>query len=185
MKRVFLAGGAVGIAIVVALPVAGGLNFKRETDYFESERFPAPLTTVHIQSSQTGTGWGHPNFLGFSVFGPPYDLLISGTLPDGDPTSALEVTNLTVESDGAAVLSRPHLVIPIETVVVHQGDARRATRGFVFMSPGVALGTPSRIRVSGMVKPVTSRAVDASFFAHVFEVRRTRVLALGKWSWSL
>ena len=184
MKRVFLAGGAVGVALVVALPVAGGLNFKRETDYVESERFPAPLTIVHIQSSRTGTGWGHPHFLGFSVFGPPYDLRIDGALPDGDPASALEVTNLTVESDGAAVLSRPHLVIPIETVVSDQGAARRAIRGFVFTSPGIALGTPSRIRVSGMVKAVSSRASDASFFAHVFEVRRTRVLALGPWAWS-
>ena len=185
MKRVFLAGGALVVAMIIALPLAGGLNFKRETDYFESERFAAPFTSVRIQSSRTGTGRGHPSFVEFSIFGPPYDLLITGTLTDGDLASALELTDLTVETDGAAVLSLPRLIVPVEDVVVHQGGETKATRGFVFVSPSFTAGTPARIRVSGMVKAVSPRAAKASFFAHVFEVRHTRVLGLGRWSWSL
>lgn len=185
MRRVFLAGGALGLAIVVAVPIAGGLSYKKETSYVESDRVSAPFTAVYIQSSPTGTGWGNPDFLGFSAYGPPFDLLITGTLPDGESASSLELTNLTVETDGAAVMSRPRALIPIENVIVLKGGNRSPARRFTFVSPRVTSDTPTRIRVSGTVKSASSSAPQGSFFAHVFEVRRTRVLALGRWTWNL
>ena len=101
IRRVFFAGGAVGVSLVIALVIAGGLTFKREIDYVECERFAVPFASVHIQNSPKGSGWGNPAFLAYSSYGPPYDLLMYGTLAEGDAATSFQLNDLVVEADGA------------------------------------------------------------------------------------
>ena len=199
MRRVFLAGGAVGIALMIALVMAGGLSFKREVDYVECERFAVPTATVHIQSSPVGPAWGNPSFLELSSYGPPYDLLIMGTLepprPPGGPEAAdahggggapdsFEITDLVVEADGAAVLSLPRVVVPLEAMKVHAAGVERSAKGFVFRARAFTSATPARLRVAGTLAALAAGREQGQRFAHVFEARRTRRLALGRWTWS-
>jgi hypothetical protein len=199
VRRVFLAGGGAGIALMIALVMAGGLSFKREVDYVECERFAVPSATVRIQSSPVGPAWGHPRFLELSSYGPPYDLLILGTLdgPDaarapGAPGSSatgaapdsLEITDLTVEADGAAVLSLPRVVVPVESLEVRAGGGKRSAKGFVFTARAFTSATPARLRVAGTLAAPARGRDQVVRFAHVFEARRSRRLALGHWTWN-
>lgn len=208
MRRVFLAGGAVGIALMIALVIAGGLSFKREVDYVECERFAIPSATVRIQSSPVGPAWGNSRFLELSSYGPPYDLLIIGTLgtpgtlvppgPPGAPAAPgahgagadgpapdwFEITDLVVEADGAAVLSLPRVVVPVEAMEVHAASGKRSARSFVFRARAFTSATPARLRVAGTLAALAAGREKGQRFAHVFEARRTRRVALGRWTWS-
>jgi hypothetical protein len=185
MRRVFLAGGAVGVLLVVGLALAGGLSFRREIDYVECERFSIPFASVLIQSSPVGIGWGNPAFLGFSSYGPPYDLFIVGTLPEGVAADSFALTDLVVEADGAREVSVPRAVVEVEDMVVRQNGAKRPGRGFLYTARAVTSATPARLRVAGTLTPIAPAGAKAQRFAHVFEARRTRRLMLGPWSWNL
>jgi hypothetical protein len=184
MGRVFLAGTAVGIALMVGLIFVGGLSYKREVDYVECERFAVPLARVAIQSAAMGPAWGNPSVLEIARYGPPYDLLIHGTLNDGDAATAFEITDLTVEADGAAVMSLPRVVVPVEEMVVHAGGKARDAKGFMFSARAFTAAMPGRLRVAGTLSRLAPTRDNGQRFAHVFEARRTRRLALGRWSWT-
>jgi hypothetical protein len=180
---------------MIALVVAGGLSLKREVDYVECERFAVPSANVRIESSPVGPVWGNPRFLELSSSGPPYDLLISGTLEGADAPGvagagsdatipeALEITDLIVEADGAAVLSLPHVVVRVKPVEVHAAGGKRPSARFEYRAPAFTSATPARLRVAGTLSP-TAAHDRGQRFAHVFEARRTRRLALGPWTWS-
>jgi hypothetical protein len=185
IRRVFLAGGAVGVSLVIAMVLAGGLSFRREIDYVECERFSIPLATVHIQSSPNASAWGNPAFLGFSSYGPPYDLLIVGTLADGEDARAFELTDLVVEADGTTELSVPRVPVVVEDLMVRQAGTKRAARGFFYRARAVTSSTPTRLRVTGTLTPGGGAAgAKPQHFSHVFEARRSRRLMLGRWSWA-
>jgi hypothetical protein len=185
VRRVFLSGGAVGISLVIALVLAGGLSFKREIDYVECERFAIPLATVRIQSSPTGKAVGNPAFLGFVSYGPPYDLLVIGTVPEGDAAQSFELTDLIVEADGTTEMSVPRVAVDVEDLVVHQGGVRRTARGFFYRAHAVTSATPTRLRVTGTLTPIAPVRSKPQHFSYAFEARRTRRVTLGRWSWSM
>ncbi len=184
IRRVFLAGGVVGVSLVIALVLAGGMTFKRAIDYVECERFAVPSATVRIQSSPNGHGWGNPAFLGFASFGPPYDLLVIGTLPDGDAAQAFELRDLVVEADGAVDLTVPRVEAHVEDLVVNQAGMKRPARGFLYRQRAVTAATPNRLRVTGTVTETAPVAGKPQHFTHVFEARRTNRISLGRWSWA-
>jgi hypothetical protein len=185
IRRVFLAGGAVGISLVIALVLAGGLSFKREIDYVECERFAVPMATVRIQSSPNASAWGNPAFLGFASYGPPYDLLVIGTLPAGTDARSFELTDLVVEADGTTELSLPRVAVDVEDLVVHQGGVQRTARGFFYRARAVTSATPTRLRVTGTLTSIAPMRSKPQHFTHVFEARRTRHVTLGRWSWTI
>lgn len=184
IRRVFLAGGAVGISLVIALVVAGGLTFKREIDYVECERFAVPFATVHIQNSPKGSGWGNPAFLAFSSYGPPYDLLMYGTLADGDGATAFRLSNLVVEADGATEVKLPPVDVEVEDLMVRQEGVRRPARGFLYRRRAITSATPTRLRVTGTLTEVGPVAGNPEHFTYVFEAHHASRLTLGRWSWS-
>ncbi len=184
IRRVFLAGGAVGVSLVIALVLAGGLTFKREIDYVECERFAVPFATVHIQSSPKGAGWGNPAFLAFASYGPPYDLLIYGTLPEGDGSTAFRLRDLVVEADGATEVKLPPVDVAVEDLVVRQDGVRRPARGFLYRQRAITSATPTRLRVSATLAEIAPLAGKPQHFTHVFEARHASRLTLGRWSWS-
>ena len=163
-----------------ALIFAGGLSYKRAVDYVECERFAAPRAKVSIQSSPLGPTWGNPSFFEIARYGPPYDLLVHGTLPDSDGSTALELTDLTVEADGAPVLSLPRVVVPVEAAGV---AAANATRAFMFSARAFTAATPARLRVTGTLSRLEPTRDKGERFTHVFGAHSTRHLALGRWSW--
>jgi hypothetical protein len=196
VKRVFLAGGAAGIALMVALVIAGGLSFKREVDYVECERFAVPSAIVRVQSSPVGPTWGHPRFVELSIYGPPYDLLIEGTFAPGgaDGTAAaadaagalpdaLAITDLIVEADGAVVLSLHQVSVEVEggAPLAAPGGGKRSLKHFKYRAPAFTSATPARLRVAGTLAPARDKSQR---FAHVFEAHRIRRLALGPWTWT-
>jgi hypothetical protein len=184
IRRVFLAGGAVGISLVIALVVAGGLTFKREIDYVECERFAVPFASVHIQNSPKGSGWGNPAFLAFSSYGPPYDLLMYGTLADGNAATSFRLSNLVVEADGATEVKLPPVDVDVEDLLVRQDGVRRPARGFLYRRRAITSATPSRLRVTGTLTEVGPIAGTPEHFTYVFEAHHARRLTLGRWSWS-
>jgi hypothetical protein len=184
IRRVFLAGGAVGISLVIALVVAGGLTFKREIDYVECERFAVPFATVHIQNSPKGSGWGNPAFLAFSSYGPPYDLLMYGTMADGDGATSFRLSNLVVEADGATEVMLPPVDVDVEDLLVRQDGVRRPARGFLYRRRAITSATPTRLRVTGTLTEVGPVAGKPEHFTYVFEARHASRLTLGRWSWS-
>ena len=181
MWRVFLAGVALGIALMGGLVVAGGLSYKREVDYVECERFAAPRAEVSIQSAQLGPTWGNPSFFEIGRYGPPYDLLVHGTLSAGDDSTALEITDLTVEADGAPVLSLPRVVVPIE---IARAGAANGAAAFAFSARAFTTATPARLRVTGTLSRLEPTRDKGERFTHVFSAHSTRHLALGRWSWA-
>ena len=184
MRRVFLAGIAVGIALMVGLIVAGGVSYKRAVDYVECERFAVPQARVEIRSSPVGPAWGHPRFLEIARYGPPYDLVIQGTLADGDIATAVEISALTVEADGSAVLSQPPFVVPVQEMIVREGGKTRAARGYKYSADAFTTATPARLRVAATLSRLTPARDNGQHFTHVFEARHTRRLTLGRWSWT-
>jgi hypothetical protein len=183
MKGVFFAGGAVGLALVIGLALAGGISFKREIDYVECERFAHPLASVQIQSSPRGAAWGNPRIVELASYGPPYDLLIIGTLPEGNLADSFEITDLIVEADGASVVSLPRVVVPVEDVLVRASGEKKQSKGFLFTARAFTSATPARLRVAGTLIPLSATREKGQRFTHVFEARRTRRLALGRWTW--
>jgi hypothetical protein len=163
---------------------------------------------VRIQSSPVGPAWGNPSFLELSSYGPPYDLLIVGTLGapgttpagaaaaaagaagargaagDGPAPDWLEITDLVVEADGAAVLSLPRVVVPVEAAEVPAAGGKRSARSYVFRARAFTSATPARLRVAGTLAALAAGREKGQRFAHVFEARRTRRVALGRWTWS-
>jgi hypothetical protein len=184
IRRVFLAGGAVGVSLVIALVVVGGLSLKRAIDYVECERFAVPSATVHIQSSPKGSGWGNPAFLSFSSYGPPYDLLMYGTLADSDAATAFQLSDLVVEADGATEVKLPPVDVAVEDLVVRQDGARRPARGFLYRQRAIISATPARLRVTGTLTQIAPVAGKPQHFTHVFEAHHDSRLTLGRWSWS-
>jgi len=187
VKRVFLAGGAVGIALMIALVAAGGLSYKREVDYVECERFAVPSTIVRIESSPIGPAWGHPRFIEVSSYGPPYDLSITGTLEAAAIPDSYEITDLIVEADGTALLSLPRVPVRVQSLPVDAGGgSKRSVKGFLYSVPAFTSATPARLRVAGTLPPLSPAAGrdQGQRFAHVFEARHTRRLTLGRWSWT-
>ena len=159
------------------LVVAGGLSYKREVDYVECERFAAPRAEVSIQSAQLGPAWGNPSFFEIARYGPPYDLLVHGTLSGSDDSTALEITDLTVEADGAPVLSLPRVVVPVEI-------ARAGAATFEFSVRAFTTATPARLRVTGTLSRLEPTRAKGERFTHVFSAHSMRHLALGRWSWA-
>jgi hypothetical protein len=184
IRRVFLAGGAVGVSLVIALVLVGGLTFKREIDYVECERFAVPFATVHVQSSPKGSGWGNRAFLANSSYGPPYDLLMYGTLPDGDAATSFQLSELAVEADGAADVKLPPVAVGVEDLFVRQDGVRRPARGFLYRQRAISSATPSRLRVTGTLTEIAPFAGKPQHFTHLFEAHRASRLTLGRWSWS-
>jgi hypothetical protein len=184
IRRVFLAGGAVGVSLVIALVIAGGLSFKREIDYVECERFAVPFASVHIQNSPKGAGWGNPAFLAYSSYGPPYDLLMYGTLAEGDAATSFQLNDLVVEADGAPQVKVPSVDVAVEDLVVRQDGVRRPARGFLFRQRAITSATPTRLRVTGTLTEVAPVPGKPQHFTYVFEAHRASRLTLGRWSWS-
>jgi hypothetical protein len=184
IRRVFLAGGAVGVSLVIALVIAGGLGFKREIDYVECERFAVPFASVHIQNSPKGSGWGNPAFLAYSSYGPPYDLLMYGTLAEGDAATSFQLNDLVVETDGSPAVKLPPVDVAVEDLVVRQDGVRRPARGFLYRQRAITSATPTRLRVTGTLTEVAPIAGKPQHFTYVFEAHRVSRLTLGRWSWS-
>ena len=164
--------------------IAGGLTFKREIDYVECERFAVPFASVHIQNSPKGAGWGNPAFLAYSSYGPPYDLLMYGTLADGDAATSFELTDLVVEADGAPQVKVPPVDVAVEDLMVRQDGVRRPARGFLFRQRAITSATPTRLRVTGTLTEVAPVPGKPQRFTYVFEAHRASRLTLGRWSWS-
>lgn len=184
IRRVFLAGGLVGVSLVIALVLMGGVSFKREIDYVECERFAVPFASVHIRSSPKGSGWGNPAFLAYASYGPPYDLLMYGTLPDGDAATSFQLGELVVEADGATEVKLPPVDIAVEDLFVRQDGVRRPARGFLYRQRAITSATPSRLRVTGTLTELAPIASKPQHFTHVFEAHHVSRLTLGRRSWS-
>ena len=184
IRRVFLAGGAVGVSLVIALVIAGGLSFKREIHYVECERFAVPFASVHIQNSPKGSGWGTPAFLAYSSYGPPYDLLMYGTLADDDAATSFQLSDLVVEADGAPEVKLPPVDVAVEDLLVRQDGVRRPARGFLYRQRAITSATPTRLRVTGKLTEIAPIAGKPQHFTYVFEAHRASRLTLGRWSWS-
>ena len=184
IRRVFLAGGAVGVSLVIALVLIGGLTFKREIEYVECERFAAPFATVHVQSSPKGSGWGNRALSRLRQLRAAVrfaDVRDATRRRRRDVIPAERAGRRSRRRDGAQAAAgrrwRPYFF-------VRQDGVRRPARGFLYRQRAIIAVTLSRLRVTGTLTEIASTAGKPQHFTHVFEAHHASRLTLGRWSWA-
>lgn len=184
MKRLLLIGTALCILVALGILAADGLSYKVETEYVETEPEAAAPVSVHLQNTRI-SGWGSPSFVSSSTYGPPFDLWITGSLPERTSVESVELANLLVEVDGARLVTVPHADLRLEEVSELHGSSATPSKEFSFESRSFTSTTPPLLRVSGTVVLIAPAGREEHSFRRVFHVRRERVLSLGDWTWSL
>jgi len=168
----------------MALFVAGGLSYQRELGYVDPGFTFDELLSINIQNTRLG-GWGNPDFLGFSSYGPPFDLFISGSLPTHTTFTSVELVNLVVTAEGRLLLSVPRAVLQLEDQRVIRGGVESQAKGFGYSSHSFASLTPPSITVSGTMVFTPSAGSQPFAFKKVFIFNLVRRVSLGSRTWRL
>lgn len=184
VKRLLLIATALCLLLALGILAEDGLTYKVETEYVETEPAVAAPVSVLIQNRRI-SGWGSPSFVSSSTYGPPFDLWITGSLPDQTHLESAELTNVLVEADGARLVSVPHVTLRLEEVSELHGSSVSATpsKELSFESRSFLSATPPLVSVSGTVILISPAGREEHPFRRVFHARHERVLSLGDWKW--
>lgn len=162
-------------AAVLAVPLAmGGVSYRKEAEYGPANTDPGSINVQNREISQ----WGSGDYVGWSHYGPPFDVYIRAEAPKGFEGDTMHLDSVVI-SDGTAELRRVRDVeAPLEaweTVVGVGGTVMAAT----YVMQDALPVTPPRItiRVAGRMGSGTgSVPID---IAQTFELAEREQLHVG------
>ena len=182
MTRILVVFGTLLAVAGGVIVFMDGLSFRRELEYRDPDLALGQAISVNIQNVRQ-SGWGG-SLLEGSAYGPPFDLVLFGTLPQGTAVRSVLLKNLQVTApDGATLLSAPSATLPLA-----DGDTLRAgvstpNRTYSYEALAFTAATPSSITVSLELLFQTDAAPERVVVTKHYHLRRIRRISLGGHDW--
>ena len=182
MKRILLVLGILLATATGIIVFMDGLSFRRELEYRDPGLVLGQPVSVNIQNVRQ-SGWGG-SLLEGSAYGPPFDFILFGTLPQGTAVRSVVLKDLRVTAaDGATLLSVPSAVLPLADGETLRAGVTTPNRAYSYEAPAFTSATPSSLTVSLELLFQTDEAPEHIAFTKRFHLRRVRRISLGSHDW--
>lgn len=182
-KVINLTIGSV-VLVVFGLLVAGGIRYQVEVEFTPDSNTGETLPDVHIQNTRVA-GWGNLDILGFSSYGPPFDVFVSGSIPQTANATSASVIDMRIEADGKQIFFGERADLDFGESVVSTINFRKKAKGFGFSPVASLPNIPLKFRIFGQLVLRSSNGDEVLPFERSFSLHSTRRFSIGTWSWHL
>jgi hypothetical protein len=175
---------SLAFLVVFGLLIAGGIRYQAAVEFVADQNAGDSLPSVHIQSRRVA-GWGNIDVLGYSSYGAPFAVFVSGSLPlDASATSA-SVRNIYIEADGKQVFSGEEADLDLGDTLVYEINSQQKGKGFGFLPVASLPTTPLKFRVCGQLILRSPTGSEMIPFDRSFSLHQTRRFSIGTSSWNI
>ena len=182
MKRFLVVLGILLATAGAVIVFMDGLSFRRELEYRDPALALGQPVSVNIQNVRQ-SGWGG-SLLEGSAYGPPFDFVLFGTLPQGTAVRSVVLKDLRViAAGGATFLSVRSAVLPLADGETLRAGVTTSNRAYSYEARAFTSATPSSLTVSLELLFQADAAPEHMALTKHFYLRPIRRISLGSHDW--